>query len=147
MAHAATTGEKKVKGRKRHFVVDTQGHLLRVSVHVADLHDSVGAECGLAELTPFLGRLVKLWADSAYRPIVEWVKAAFGIELDIVTQAKDHKGFVVLPRRWVVERTIGWLNRNRRLSKEYESHPECSAAWIYLASIRLLTLRLADGAS
>ena len=123
--------------------MDTHGNLLRVNVHTANLQDAVGAECVLAEMTGFLGRLVKLWADGAYRACVEWVKDELGIDMEIVTRPEGQRGFVVLPRRWVVERTIAWLCRNRRLSKDYEYHPECSAAWIYLASIHLLTKRLA----
>ena len=96
--------------------MDTEGNLLRVSVPAADLPDAVGAECVLTELTGFLKRLTKLWADGAYRPLVEWVKDEFGIDLDIVTKAQDQQGFVVLARRWVVERTIAWVIRFRRLS-------------------------------
>jgi putative transposase len=88
--------------------------------------------------------LSKLWADQNYSgELVEWVKEQFGIELEIVKKLVEQHTFVVLPRRWVVERTFAWLGRYRRLSKDYEHHTECSEALIYLASIHFLSRRLA----
>ncbi len=91
--------------------------------------------------------LRRVWADAAYRG--EWaghLLYLFGVTVEIVQQLAGQVGFVVLPRRWVVERTFAWLGRNRRLSKDYEECTECSETWIYLASIRLLTSRVVRAA-
>jgi putative transposase len=117
---------------------------MRVSVHAADISDAVGGEFVLVDLGRLAERLTKLFADQAYQGLVEWVKAEYGLDLEIVVKAKNQKGFVVLPQRWKVERSIAWLCRNRRLSKDYEYHTECSEAMIYLASIHLLIKRLAN---
>lgn len=139
----ALTGEKKVNGRKRQILVDTLGLLLRVSVHEADISDAEGGEFVLVDLGTLKKRLRKLWADQAYRGLVDWVKEEYGLDLEIVEKQPGQRGFVVLPRRWVVERTIAWLGRNRRLSKDYEFHCECSESMVYLSSIHLLLKRLA----
>lgn len=95
-------------------------------------------------MRPFLPDLSLIWADQGYHGSVgEWVKDEYGLTLQIVEKEPGQQGFKVLPRRWVVERTFAWLGRYRRLSKDYEYHTECSQALIYLASIRLLTARLA----
>ena len=114
-------------------------------VHSAGIQDRDGAKLVLGRL--FLGerfpRLKLIWADGAYGgDLVEWVKRFFGWALEIVKRPKDQKGFVVLPRRWVVERTLGWLGRYRRLSKEYEERPESEEAIILIAMINLMVHRL-----
>ena len=142
------TRGKKVKGRKRHILVDTEGRLLHVIVTPANLSDRDGAECVLSDARPKLTRLKKVWADQSYdgEDFIAFVKAELDLELEIVPRHPDQHTFVVLPRRWVVERTFGWLGRSRGLSKDYEYHTECSEAMIYLASIHLLTKRLAKAA-
>ncbi len=120
-------------------MVDTLGNLLRVWVHEADLTDQAAAAWWLAVVCAALTRLRLLWADSAYRG---WLEEALprvcGVRLDIVTKLAGQVGFVVQPRRWVVERTFAWLSRHRRLAKDYEELAECAETWIYLASIRRL---------
>jgi putative transposase len=140
-------GGKRLSGRKRHLLVDTLGLPLRVCVHAADISDRDGLELVLADIQPFLPRLRLIWADQGYQgEVVEWVKDEYGLTLEIVKREPDQRGFKVVPRRWVVERTFGWLGRQRRLSKDYEYYTECSEAMIYLASLRLIMCRLAKPA-
>jgi putative transposase len=108
---------KNVKGRKRHLLVDTLGLLLSVYVSPADLQDRSGAQGLLAGLKPLLPRLKKIWADGAYtgEKLASWCKEQGKWELEIVERSEDREGFVVLPHRWIVERTLGWLMRSRRL--------------------------------
>jgi putative transposase len=132
------------KGASATSVVDTLGLILAVVVHAADIQDRDGAKLLLGRL---LGggfpRLKLIWADGAYGgDLVEWVKRFFGWVLEIVKRPKDQKGFVVLPRRWVVERTLGWLGRYRRLSKDYEERPASEEAIILIAMINLMVHRL-----
>lgn len=137
---------KKVKGRKRHLLVDTLGNLLRVIVSAANLQDREGAIALIATLTRlFQRRLYKLWADGSYtgEGLFTWLRDRFAILLEIVTRPDQPSGFVVLPRRWVVERTLAWLGRFRRLSKDYEHCTRSSEGMIYLASIHTLLKRLA----
>lgn len=152
-------GAKKVSGRKRHLLVDTLGLLLKVVVHPADLHDRLGAKLVLGALGTSFPRLQHVWADQGYAGAVrQWAKEQVGIELEVVYPWWRHlkrywpdllddlgfqSGFHVLPRRWVVERTISWLGRSRRLSKDYERLPASSEALIYVTAIRLLLARLA----
>jgi putative transposase len=124
-------------------VVDTLGLILAVVVHAADLQDRDGAKLLLKRLLGRFPRLKLIWADAAYGgELVEWVKAFSGWVLEIVKRPKGQKGFVVLPRRWVVERTIGWLGRYRRLSKDYEERPESEEAIVLIAMINLMVHRL-----
>ena len=132
-------------GRKRHIVVDTTGLLLAVVVHPADVQDRDGARLALSELAGKASRLRLIWADGAYRGAwSEWVRERLGCRLEIVSRAAGQQGFAVLPRRWVVERTLGWLGRQRRLSKDYEELPESSATWVQIALRRLTLRRLAQ---
>lgn len=129
-------GEKKLSGRKRHILVDTEGNLLNVVVHRADLQERDGAYFVLEDVDSIFPHLEKIWADQAYTgDLVEDVRHAYGMTLEIVKKLVDQDGFVVLPRRWVVERTFAWLCRYRRLSKDYEQRAEYSEAWVYIASI------------
>jgi putative transposase len=137
-------GGKMVKGRKRHLVVDTEGNLLTVAVHAADIQDRTGAEPLLNETHDLCPTVRYAWADQSYRgDLVEWAASLLGITIEIVERPADQFGFQVLPRRWVVERTIAWINRCRRLSKDFERHAKNSAAWIYWASIQRMLRYLA----
>jgi putative transposase len=134
---------KKVKGRKRHILVDTIGLLLIVVVHTANIQDRDGAKLVLEQVKDLFPRLELIWADAGYSgKLVDWVNSACGWMLEIVKRSNDVKGFQVLPRRWVVERTFGWLGRYRRLSKDYEGLTESSQAFIYAAMIHLMVRRL-----
>ena len=137
---------KKVKGRKRHILVDSLGHLLKVVVHRADIQDRDSAKLLLTALLPILGlRLLKIWVDGCYRgSLVAWCRQHLKIALEIVSPPPHHKGFVVLPKRWVVERTFAWLGNYRRLSKDYEESTQHSKGAIYIASIQTLLKRLAS---
>ncbi len=129
-------GEKKLWGRKRHILVDTAGNLLNVVVHRANLPDRDGAYFVLEDITTLAPELQLIWADQAYTgALIDDVQSQHGITLEIVAKLTDQEGFVVLPRRWVVERTFAWLCRYRRLSKDYEQRTEYSEAWVYIASI------------
>jgi putative transposase len=137
-------GGKQVKGRKRHLTVDTEGNLLVVQVHAANIQDRNGAEQVLVETHDLCPSITYGWADQGYAgDLVEWVAVLLGITLAIVKRPAAQSGFVVLARRWVVERTIAWLNRCRRLSKDFEHHPKNSAAMVYWASIQRMLRRLA----
>lgn len=138
---------KKVNGRKRHIVVDTLGLLLLVLVTTGNVQDKPGGKQLLTQLRQHLPlpRLRLLWADGGYRgqPFADWVNATFGWVWQVVKRNDDVKGFHVLPRRWVVERTFGWLNNYRRLSKDYEELTNTSETLIYLAMSHIMVRRLA----
>lgn len=137
---------KKVKGRKRHILVDTLG-LLMVVVHAADVSETAGGQLVLRELIGRWWRLRLIWLDGGYmRGLFEWVKNIKRwrrVTIEQVKRSAGQKGFVLLPKRWVVERTFGWLNKQRRLSKDYEALTETSEAMIYAAMVRLMLTRLA----
>lgn len=134
---------KKVKGRKRHIVVDTLGLLLKVIVHPANCQDREGAIILLEELATRFSSLELIWADGGYAGKLEdWVKQFCAWKLEIVKRSDKLEGFQVLPRRWVVERTFGWLGRYRRLSKDYEQLCQTEETWIYAAMCRLMLKRL-----
>src|SRR5713226_325627 len=135
---------KKIKGRKRHILVDTMGLLLLVVVHAASVQDRDGAKLLLAKAKGLFPRLKLIWADGGYAgKLIGWVQEACGWLLEIVKRSDDVKGFKLLPRRWVVERTFGWLGRFRRMSKDYEFHPETSESIVHLAMINIMVRRLA----
>lgn len=136
-------GGKLVKGRKRHVLVDTLGLILLVLVTAANISDGAGARSLLAPSRGRFPRLTRVWADSAYQGVIKWLKTQLGWLLDIVKRDADQIGFQVQPKRWIVERTFGWLNYYRRLSKDYEQDPRSSESMIYIASIRLMLRRLA----
>jgi putative transposase len=135
---------KKITGRKRHLAVDTLGLVWAVVVHGAYWQDHDGACLVFQKLTVF-GRLRVLFADSASgrNGLPQWVKETFGWILQTVLRPVGTKGFVVLPKRWIVERTFAWLARYRRHSKDYERNTESSEAMIYLSMIALMSRRLA----
>ncbi len=135
---------KKVNGRKRHIAVDTQGLLLGVLVHVTSIQDGDGAGDLLGRIKPLYCWLRTVFADSIYNRVAALLACfLLGLTLVIVGRIPGTKDFVVLPRRWVVERTFGWLGRWRRLSKDYEHLPEVSEAMVTLAMIRLMLHRVA----
>jgi len=134
-------------GRKRHLLVDTDGLILKVRVHAASLQDRDGATLVLDQIDEPLSKLELIWADAGYAgpKLKSWMMARFGLaspRLEIVRRSDPQKGFAVLPRRWVVERTFGWLHQFRRLSKDYEFRTDSSEAFIFLAASRLLIARL-----
>jgi len=134
---------KKVNGRKRHILVDTIGLLLIVKVLAANIQDRDGAKLLFKEVKERMPRLFLIWADGGYRgKLIKWVATTCLWLLQVVKRNDEVKGFKVLPRRWVVERTFAWLSRNRRLSKDYERKCESSEAWIYAAMIHLMVKRL-----
>ena len=137
-------GGKKMNGRKRHILVDTLGLLLVLVVHAANIQDYDGARQVLQQAPTKSSRLQKVIADGMYTKngLGDWVKQQFQFILEIVTRDKEQKGFVVLPKRWIVERTLAWLGRNRILSKEYEHLIQTSESDVYIASIRLMLCRL-----
>lgn len=136
---------KKVKGRKRHLLVDTQGLVLAVMVMTAAIQDRDGAKLLLSKIKDLLPRLRLIWADGGYTgALIKWAQSVGGWVLKIVKRTDKAKGFVLLARRWVVERTFGWLNRSRRLSKDYERLTVSSEAFIYLSMIFLMSKRAAQ---
>jgi len=124
-------------------VVDTLGLILAVVVHEANIQDRDGARLVLERLKDRFARLALIWADGGYAGrLVEWAKTLAGWTLQVVKRSDDAAGFKVLPRRWVVERTFGWIGRYRRLSKDYEQLTDTSETMILLAMINLMSRRL-----
>ncbi len=124
-------------------MVDTLGLLLVVVVHAASLSDTEGAVDVGARLRGRFPRLRRVWADQGYkRTMVEGFRHQLQLVVEVVSRPSG-QGFVVQPKRWVVERTFGWLNRSRQLSKEYDLYCETSEQWVYLASIQVMMRRLA----
>ncbi len=152
-----------MKGRKRHLLVDTTGLVVKVLVHPADVPDGIGGRRlleAIANRAQALPRLRHLWVDAAYQgSFKKWVEQTLGWTVTVVRKPRRWfwvgpgqeppalerpPGFQVLPRRWVVERTFGWLGRWRRTSKDYEFLPTTSACVLYAIMIRLMLRRLAD---
>ena len=167
-------GGKKVKGRKRHILVDTEGFVLKAKLHRANVLDQVGIKVLLRDADQAFPRLSHLWLDAGYRGKdkgAEWVRKTLGWSVDLVERPKKpvpekvlmrwagewakegvavdwqkllpSKGYLVLPRRWVVERTLSWIDQQRRMSKDYERLCASAEALVYAAMIRLMTRRLA----
>jgi len=136
---------KKVKGRKRHLLVDVLGLVLMVVVHAACVQEQDGAKLVLDKVKARHPRLKLIWADGGYNVqwLLDWVKSLRDWVLEIVKRPEGAKGFVLLPRRWVVERTFGWFNLYRALSKDYEVLPRNSEAVVYTTMIHIMTRRLA----
>ena len=135
---------KKIKGRKRHALVDTEGRCLEVQVHPASVQDRDGAPSVLKASRSRFPFIRKVFADSIYAG--EKVATATAIIVEIVRKLPDQVGFKVLPRRWVVERFFAWINRNRRLAKDFEATIASATAFLYAACVMLLTRRLARSA-
>ena len=137
-------GGKKLTGRKRHLLVDTQGFLLAILVTAANVSDPAGAQALFRRAKPQFPRLEHLWADSTYRgTLVEWTGTVCGWVVEIVAHLVAVHEFVLLPWRWIVERTFGWWTEARRLSKDYEVKPAVSESWILLAMIHVMLRRAA----
>lgn len=138
---------KLIKGKKRHVLVDTQGLLLHAIVTAADVQDRDGGRALLATLFGLFPYLEKLFADSAYAgPVFHTALAGIlpHLKTVIVKRSDRIKGFVALPKRWIVERTIAWLNRCRRLAKDWENLNRTALAFLKLASIRLMLRKLCN---
>lgn len=133
-------GGKKVKGRKRHIVVDGQGLLIGVLVSEANASERLGAIVVLDEAQEKLFKLEVIWVDQGYsgKKFARAVQHVCGEQVRVEVIKRTSKTFEVLPKRWIVERTFGWLNRFRRLSKDYETYPEVSESMIYGSLIRLM---------
>jgi putative transposase len=136
-------GGKKINGRKCHIITDTMGLLLAVVVHAANMHDSKGATDVIALLKGRFERLVNIVADGGYRgEFIEKTKTALGWILEIVLRSDHSSQFVVIPKRWVVERTFAWFESYRRLSKDFEYLTDTSEAMIQFAMIKLILNRI-----
>ena len=135
---------KNIKGRKRHLLVDTLGLLMTIVVTAASVQERDGARLVFARINGAGKKLRRVWVDGGYRgpALASWVRARFRFVLQVVLRGEEQLGFVVLPRRWVVERTFAWLNLHRRLSRDYEVLTETSEAMIYIAMTRLMLRRL-----
>src|SRR6202022_2650199 len=142
--HAATMPRKRSKAAKRHLVTDTSGLLVRVAVHPADIQDRDGVGLVVKAIHDLFPWLRHLFADSVYNGTnLRQALAQYGDwTIEIVKRAADAARFQLLPRRWVVERTLAWLNRNRRLAKDFEATLASAKAWVYIASVQLLLRRL-----
>lgn len=141
-------GGKKIKGRKRFALVDTLGLLLALKVVAASVPEREGAKQLLSQVhqeRPRFPRLVRIWVDGGFsgEDLLHWVMDTFRLILDVVLRPDGVKGFVLLPKRWMVERTYGWLHGCRRLNVDYERLPASSEAFIHIAMIRLMLRRLA----
>jgi putative transposase len=132
---------KKIKGRKRHAMVDADGRALKLHVHTADIQDRDGAGPVLRASRPHWPFVKLAFADAGYQG--PRVAGASRIRVEIVRKPKDQKGFAVLPRRWVVERFFAWINRNRRLANDVEASIKSAKAFLYAAAAILLIRRLA----
>ena len=132
---------KKIKGRKRHIAVDTEGNLLTVVVHSAGVQDRVGARAVLTRLFGRFDAIVKVFVDGGYTgTLIDWAKQMFGYDVEVVKRNELHR-FKVLPKRWIVERTLAWLNWSRRLSKDYELLHTTSEAMMWIAFAHLMLRR------
>ena len=136
-------GGKKINGRRRHVITDSLGLLLMVLVTAADVTDRRAARMMLLRLRTQFRKVSLMWADGGYSgQLVDWAREELQLTLQIVKRSDDMTGFVVLPRRWVVERSLGWLLRTRRLARDYETLPASSEAFIYFSASMLMARRL-----
>jgi putative transposase len=134
---------KKVKGRKRHILVDTLGLVIEVLVHSAGIQDRDGGRLLVSKAKTNCAAFTKGFADGGYRgEFINWAKDTHNVAFEIVKRSDEHK-FVVLPKRWIVERTLAWISRYRRLAKDFERITRTVRNWIFLAMTRLMLKRLA----
>jgi transposase len=139
----ATTRARKVNGRKRHIAVDTLGLLLCVLVTAASVQDRDGARPLLEQLRASYRRIRLVWADGGYAgKLVDWAHTTITLTVAIVKRSDDATGFVVLPRRWVVERTLAWISGHRRCVRDYERLPAHHEAMVRWSMIRITSRRL-----
>jgi len=138
-------GGKKIKGRKRHIAVDVLGLLLTVVVHSAGIQERAGAKLVMMKLMACFTGIKIIWADGGYsgKSFKAWIKTIFNVVWQVIKRPR--KVFKIVKFRWIVERTFGWMNYQRRLSKDYEYLPQHSEAWIKLAAINTMTRRLSPG--
>ncbi|ABW26677.1 IS5 family transposase [Acaryochloris marina] len=144
-------GGKQIKGRKRHVLVDTLGLVLMVIVTAANISDQRGAKILFWKARrqgASLSRLVRIWADAGYQgqAFMKWVMDRFQYVLEVIKRSDNLAGFQVIPKRWIVERTFGWLLWSRRLNKDYEVLTRTAEALVYVAMIRLMVRRLTEEA-
>jgi putative transposase len=137
---------KKIKGRKQHIIVDTQGNLMAIAVHEANVHDSKGAPKVIENLSFKFPRLAKILADGGYRGnLADWLLDKFGWELEVVLRPDECPSkFKVLPKRWIVERSFAWLENFRRLTIDYEYHADTAELWFNLRSVKSCLINLLD---
>jgi transposase len=135
-------GAKLINGRKRHLIVDTKGLLMTVKVTPADVTDRDAAREMLPELRKNNPELTLMWADNAYTGLTDWARNDLDLTFKVVKKPPNQVGFKVLPRRWIVERSLSWLMRARRNSRDYERLPEHTEAHITWANITLMTRRI-----
>jgi transposase len=134
---------KRVNGRKRHLAVDTGGLLLAVVVTIAGIQDRDGAHRLLAALRAKFSTIALVWADGGYAGrLVDWARTVLAFAVTIVKRTDDLTGFQVIPRRWVVERTLAWISKYRRCVRDYETLPEHAEAMVYIAMIMTMSRRL-----
>ena len=132
---------KKIKGRKRHIAVDTQGNLLAVIVHSAGIQDRLAARAVLMRLFCRFDTITKVYVDGGYTDsLIDWAKQMFGYTVEVVKRTEQHL-FQVLPKRWIVERTLAWLSWSRRLSKDYELRHDSAETMIHIAFAHQLLRR------
>jgi putative transposase len=143
VAQRASTPEKKVNGRKRHLLVDVLGLILVAAVTPASVQDRDGAVPVLMQAARAFPTLEHVWVDGAYQgAVIDQVRTKTGLRIEVVKRSDQRKGFYVLPRRWVVERTNGWMGKFRILSKEYERTLDSSRADVLFAMTKLMLRRL-----
>ncbi|MFI6951810.1 IS5 family transposase [Streptomyces sp. NPDC050422] len=137
-------GGKKINGRRRHLICDTVGLLLMINVTAGNVTDRQAATDMLPALRERFPTITRLWADGGYTgTLITWALTVLHLVVTVIKRSDDTSGFVVLPRRWVVERTFGWLMRSRRLARDYERRPDTSEAMILWPMTMLMTRRLA----
>ncbi|UQX04685.1 IS5 family transposase [Streptomyces sp. RerS4] len=137
-------GGKKINGRRRHLICGTTGLLLMINVTAGEVTDRQAATVMLPGLRERFPAITKLWADGGYTGVlITWALTVLHLVVTVIKRSDDAKGFVVLPRRWVVERSFAWLLRSRRLARDYERRPDSSEAMILWSMTRLMTRRLA----
>nr|WP_222845435.1 transposase [Legionella genomosp. 1] len=138
-------GAKQIKGWKRHLAVDVLGLVLAVVVHSAGIDESSGAKLLMRRLSVCFPGILKVWADGGYsgNPLKEWFLSLFQCVLEIVRRPR--KRFQIVKWRWIVERTFGWFNWQRPLSKDYEYYESSAEAWVKIASINVMVHRLRPG--
>ncbi len=135
---------KKTNGRKRHIAVDTTGLLLAVVVTIASIQDRDGAIRLLVAMRAKFSTVTLVWADGGYTGrLVQWSKTVLALTIHIIKRTDNTAGFKVLPRRWVVERTFGWITKHRRCVRDYETRPDHHEAMVYIAMIAVMSRRLA----
>lgn len=139
-------GNKKIKGRKQHIIVDTQGYLMAVAVHGANTYDSKGAPMVINELSGKFPRLVKILADGGYRgSLADWVFDKFGWVLDVVLRPDECPSkFKVIPKRWIVERAFAWMENFRRLTIDYEFYADTAVAMVQLAFCKIILNKFSE---